>query len=60
MNMIYNVRCLKQNEQSYKVLGKNQGESFWDFYLPVKLHRIHHPPKKKKLSFQGVQCDILI
>ena len=47
MNMIYNVRCLKQNDQSYKVPGKsikNQDESFWDFYLPMKPHRIH--PKK--------------
>ena len=47
MNIIYNVRCLKQNDQSYKVPGKsikNQDESFWDFYLPMKPHRIH--PKK--------------
>ena len=66
MNMIYNGRCLKQKEQSYKVPGKstkNQGESFWDFYLPVKPHRIHpktYQKKKKAVSFQGVWCDILI
>ena len=61
MNMIYNVGCLKQNEQSYNVPGKSTRTKVKASETSV--HQWSHTDRiqwKKIVSLQGIQCDVLL
>ena len=59
--MIYNVGCLKQNEQSYNVTGKSTRTKVKASETSV--HQWSHTDRiqwKKIVSLQGIQCDVLL